>query len=407
MTLSRRGLLKISAAGALLPLAPGVRVAGAAPLGANNNIFVHIFLRDGMDGLQLVAPSEDGSFRDNRRRIAIRSEGLGAGFPIGSLDRVPFFLHPAAGQLKEMFNAGSLAIVHAAGMPSKSRSHFQSQTMMDMGTADNEQEPANGWLTRHLRAKTGDLGLFAATADITTGTSPLGGMAGIVPTGSLESLPYTVYPERGRLIAALNQGNAASAVAARHALDLVETVRARQDALPPRDWGLGNYTVSPFSESLRSLARVIKLGLGVETAAVDYRGVWDTHENIPLYFTQAVQDLSDSLFAFTDDLGPLMSRVTVVIMTEFGRRVEENASGGTDHGEASVMLALGAGVNGGKIYGQWPGLADAQLSGGDLHVTTDYRQVLAEALAKRAGQPAVEAVFPTITYAPLGIFRQA
>ena len=378
-----------------------------APLGAQNNILVHVFLRDGMDGLQLVAPAEDSSYRDNRRYIAVRSEGVGAGISIGTLDRVPFFLHPAARQLKTMFDNKALAIVHAAGVPTRSRSHFQSQSFADMGIADGEPEPTTGWLTRHLMTRPGDLGLFAATADITTGTTPLGGQTGVVPTGSLESLPYTVDPVRGRLIAALNQGNGASAQSARQTLDLVETIRTRTAALPPQFSDNANYTVSPFSEQLRSLARVIKLGLGVEIAAVDYRGVWDTHENIPVYFSNAVLDLSDSLFAFTDDLGPLMSRVTIVIMTEFGRRVEQNASNGTDHGEASVMLALGAGINGGKIYGQWPGLADSQLSGGDLHITTDYRQVLSEVLVKRMGQTAIDQVFPHVTYAPLGIAQKA
>lgn len=232
-------------------------------------------------------------------------------------------------------------------------------------------------------------------------------MAGVIPTGSLESLPLTVFPQRAQLIAALNGGNAASAQSARLTLDLITTIRQRSAALPPRSTANGNYTFGPLSEALKSLARVVQLDLGVEVAVVDYRGVWDTHQNIPQLFTNAVSELSNSLFAFTDDLGDIMKRVTVVVMTEFGRRVEENSNAGTDHGEASCVLALGAGINGGKIYGQWPGLAHTQLSGGDLHVTTDYRQVLSELLVKRMGQTSIGQVFPTIKYTPLGIAQQA
>jgi len=405
MTLTRRNIMALAAGAGLVPFAPGVQIAKAATPSAGNNILVFIYLRGGMDGLAMVAPAEDGIYRDNRRNSAVRSSGVNAGLPVGALDGTPFFLHPAARQLKLMYDNKSLAIVHAAGVPTTSRSHFESQALVDLGMASNEPTPGAGWLTRHLQTRPGALGDFSATTDSATGSSALVGAVGLIPTESLEYLPNSIDAQRGALIAAVNEGNSASAQAARRTVKLLDVIRDKTAKAPPAPTGNGSYTFGPLSQSLKPLARVLKLDLGVEVAVVDYPAVWDTHENILQFFTNATREFSDSLFAFTDDLGDLMSRVTIVAMTEFGRRVEENSNGGTDHGEASCMFALGAGVNGGKIYGQWPGLADTKLSGGDLKVTTDYRQVLSELLVKRMGQTSLDQVFPTIKYTPLGLAR--
>jgi uncharacterized protein (DUF1501 family) len=305
-----------------------------------------------------------------------------------------------------MYDTKSPASVHATGVPTTSRSHFESQALVDLGMASNESPPGGGWLTRHLKSRPGALGDFAATTDSATGSSALIGAPGLIPTDSLETLPISIDKQRAALIAAVNEGStAASAVAARHTIKLLDIVREKTAKVPLAPPGNGNYTYGALSQKLKPLARVLKFDLGVEVAVVDYPAVWDTHENILQYFTNATRELSDSLFAFADDLGAMMNRVTIVAMTEFGRRVEENSNGGTDHGEASCMLALGAGINGGKIYGQWPGLADTKASGGDLKVTTDYRQVLSELLVKRMSQTSIGQVFPTITYTPLGIAR--
>jgi uncharacterized protein (DUF1501 family) len=403
MTLTRRNMMAMAAGTGLVPLSSTLRVGLAAEPGAQNNIFVFLFLRGGMDGLQLVAPADDAGYRDNRGGIGVRSSGAGSGYHLGALDGVDFFMHPRARQLKQMFDDKTLAIVHAAGVPTESRSHFESQALVDCGSAAREPQQPSGWLGRHLRTRPGPLGDFAATADVTNARSALMGMGGVLPITSLEYLPNTVLADRASMIAAVNGGDSPVARSARQTLRVLETVRERTKGVPRVD--NPNYTALPLSRTLKDLARVIKFGLGLETAVVDY-GAWDTHENIPLFFNTAAGELSNALFAFTDDLGPeLMKRVTIVAATEFGRRVRENQNGGTDHGAASVMLALGAGVNGGRVYGQWPGLKDNQLDGGDLLVTTDYRQVLAEVLMKRMGQPAVENVFPTLAYKPLGLAR--
>ena len=402
MTLSRRNLLT-AAAGTLVPFAPGVNVSFGATPGAQNNVLVFLFLRFGMDGLQLLAPADDGTYRDKRRTIGLRGSADNSGRqPIGTLDRVPLYLNPQAGQLRLMYQNQTHAFIHAAGTPTGLRSHFEVKEMVDKGLADGDHDNATGWLARHLSTRTGTNGDFAATADVSVDTTALRGTPGTVPTSSLEGLGSQLTSDRAALIAAMNTADNAVAQSARLSLDTVAAVQRRSLSIPAQQ--NPNYTNGPLSQKLRPLARVLKLDLGVEIATVDFGG-WDHHDHELQYFSQQVQELSDALFAFTDDLGDAMKRVTVVAMTEFGRRVQENANGGTDHGAGSVMMVLGGGVNGGQIYGLWPGLADAQLDQGDLAVTTDYRRVLAEVLVKRQNQQQIASVFPTVPYAPLGIIR--
>jgi uncharacterized protein (DUF1501 family) len=274
--------------------------------------------------------------------------------------------------------------------------------MADKGMADNEHDPNSGWLARHLASSTNPSD-FPATADSVTSTSALNGAPGILPTGILQSLGLWVTTERAALIGTLNAGDSDIAQSTRKTLANIDMMRAHAPTAATVAAQDPNYTYGALSQKLQPLAAVLKLNLGIQLATVDFEG-WDHHENIITNFAQQARELSDALFAFTDDLGPdMMSRVTIVTMTEFGRRVQENASYGTDHGAGSVMLVLGGGVNGGQLYGQWPGLADDQLDGGDLRVTTDYRQVLGELLVKRQGQPAIQTVFPTVPYQPLGL----
>ncbi|MGE3334355.1 MAG: DUF1501 domain-containing protein [Rhodospirillaceae bacterium] len=403
MDISRRHFLG-SAAGAMVPLAGGVRVAFgqiAAP-----NILIVIFLRFGMDGLQLLAPADDPGYQDKRGNIGVKPSGFNPGRPLGILDGTQFFLHPQADQLRFMYADKSLAFVHAVGAPTRLRSHFEVQELVDQGSADNEPTTSSGWLTRHLATRNslntaGSSTRFIATSDSMLATSALRGAPGVIPANDLESFPISISPERAALLAALSAGNSGVARSTRETLDVVDAIRARGRALP-QETQL-NYTYGLLSQKLQPLARVLKLDLGIEAATVDFGG-WDHHDNLPMWFGIQVRELGDALFAFANDLGPLMQRVTIVAVTEFGRRVEENANMGTDHGAASVMMAMGAGVKGGRIYGQWPGLKEGDLDAGDLAVTTDYRQVLAEVLAKRQGQTDIARIFPHISYKPLGLF---
>lgn len=400
MDISRRTMLMLTG-GALMPWAPGVKVALGADVGVPRNILVYIFLRFGMDGLQLLAPADDAAYPEKRRSIGLTATGLNAAPALAKLDGLQFFLHPDASQMRQMFNDKKLAFIHAAGLPTQLRSHFEVREMVDRGIADGDVGVNNGWLARHLATRSGPASDFLATADSLIGTSPLRGTSGIVPMTELESLPYYIDNERSELMAALNRGNTPAAKSVQQTLKICQIVRERVATLPRTS--NPNYTFGNLSAKLQPLARAIKLNMGIEVATVDFGG-WDHHEYIQNNFSNSVEELSNALFAFTDDLGPaLMSRVTIAVQTEFGRRAYENATYGTDHGAASVMMVLGAGVAGGKIYGQWPGMRDNELDGGDLVVTTDSRSVLSEILVKRMSQERIASVFPSVAYKPLGI----
>ncbi|HEX6833316.1 MAG TPA: DUF1501 domain-containing protein, partial [Rudaea sp.] len=183
------------------------------------------------------------------------------------------------------------------------------------------------------------------------------------------------------------------------------------------NYGLSSIN-STFGTQLQNVAQLIKRNVGLRIATIDLGG-WDTHngQGTPKdggydYFGLQVQGLSDGLNQFYTDLasdpaGNYMQHVTVITVSEFGRRVHENDSGGTDHGYGTIMMALGASVNGGKVYGTFPGLGPDQLfEGADVNVTTDYRQVLSEAMIRRLGNPNIYYAFPGYSgYTPLGIFQ--
>jgi uncharacterized protein (DUF1501 family) len=402
MSLTRRDLLATAAAGGLLSVAPGLNVSFGAEAGSANEVLVFLFLRFGMDGLSLVSPADDANYHRHRPLIALNSSGPGAGLRLDTWDGVDFFMHPSAGQLRQMYRDKTLAIIHASGVPTENRSHFETQDMVGKGIADNEPVQPVGWLARHLLAKSAVRGDFEAVADGTGLTTSLDGLGGTLSFASLSTLGGSLYGNFATAIGAMHRGDSELELSVQKALRAAAVVRQKASTIPPS--ASGNYTYGPLSAVLRPLAQIVKLDIGVQVATADFGG-WDHHNFILNAFPQQARELSDSLFAFFDDLGPVAERVTVVAMTEFGRRVYENANNGTDHGAGSAMLVMGAGVNGGKFYGAWPGLRTADLDQGDLRITTDYRQVLAELLVKRQGQAAIGQVFPTVAYKPLGILR--
>jgi uncharacterized protein (DUF1501 family) len=209
-------------------------------------------------------------------------------------------------------------------------------------------------------------------------------------------------------LAGLYSGDDLLAGIGRETLRILETV----EQLDPQGYrpesGLPAYPASDFGAALRQVAMLVRAEVGLEVAAIDLGG-WDTH------FAQGASDglmaglladLAGGLSALHADLADSLSRLTVVVMTEFGRRVQENASLGTDHGHGSLMLLLGGNVEGGKVHGSWPGLSQGQLFGpGDLAVTTDYREVLAEVCRKRLNNPAADQIFPGFTPGRAGFVR--
>lgn len=448
--LTRRDLLKASSgAVALAGLPAGVRIALAA---TGSPLLVVVFLRGAADLLSLVAPSGNAEYQAARPTLAIPATGTGAGLPLtGALNGQSFRLHPAATGLAGLYDAGQLAIIHATGLLSTNRSHFQSQEMMERGYADAEAAPASGWLARHLSSSlvSGQVPIVAASAEAPMAL--LGEMRAVSMT-TPASFRVSGGQRNERVLARLAAGSGARAQVMRNTLDAVARITAAataaaaagadpvadedgmmmggmmspvSDAAPdpepevPDDFDMSragsmkadgplaaaaavNYGSGELAVALKTIADIAKAEIGLTVATADFGG-WDTHDAQAGRFSTQVTRLSQAVEALHADLAGLGDRLTVVVMSEFGRRLIENQNRGTDHGHGSVMLVSGAGIKGG-LFGTWPGLKAAALDQGlDLAITTDYRRVIAEILVKRANQTRIAEVFPTLTAGSLGL----
>ena len=402
MNLSRRDILRNATSGAAMAtIAPGLKVAFAQQAAPTKDILIVMFLRGAADGLQMVAPAGDANYISNRPTIRIQSTGTSAGIGVGSLGGVDFYLHPQATDLKTIYDSGKLAIVHAAGLRTDDRSHFECQERMELGANHNEATPSDGWIARHLKAMTTTHTTLGAVSLASNNPESLLGYSGAVAIASTSGFNVSGGTNNANVIRALNTGNTTKyASTSLQTLDAITTVQTNLATLPADNANYG-YPGGTLTNTLRSLATLIRLNVGLEVAHVDVGG-WDHHNNILSEMNTRMSDLSRSLGGFWREIAASQSRVTIVTMTEFGRRFRENASAGTDHGSGSVMFVMGGSVNGGKMYGTWPGLAANQLFNGDLDTTTDYRQVVSEVMAKRQGAKALNKIFPTVKYAPLG-----
>lgn len=406
MNLTRRSVISAAAGTAWAATSPRLNVALAA--GATSNIVVVVFLRGGSDSLQMVAPSGDANYIAARPNLRVPSSGPGAGLGLGSMASVDFYLHPSLPELKALYDAKKLAVVHATGVLTEDRSHFTCQDIMERGSADSEPGLSTGWLARHLNSiGSGTAALSAISVAPAINTALVGDAAATAIANTESFSARGGEPNSNVIRAIVAGGSTAYDAAARRTLDDVAAVQSALSAAGSTGRSTGaptnGYTNGELSSSLKSLAALIKANVGVVAATVDMGG-WDHHQALVAGYQERGTELSRSLNAFWSDLSGFQGRLTLVTMTEFGRRLQENANQGLDHGSASVMLAMGAGVNGGKLYGTWPGLAAQQLHGGDLKVTTDNRQVLAELVVKRHAESSVAAVFPTLKYAPVGVF---
>ncbi|MHB1204877.1 MAG: DUF1501 domain-containing protein [Rhodospirillaceae bacterium] len=416
MTISRRGLL--GGASAFVTLGGGLRVAlGAEPLpealggsgtntggatikpaAAGNPILVVIFCRFGQDGLQLVAPSGDANYIAARPTIRIQPN---TNMGLGTLDGVDMFFHPNMPELKTLYDANQLATVVAAGVPTNIRSHFEAQDMMERGGADGTALPDNGWLARHMASLGGNLPPLGTVAVSTNMPTSLMGDNQALAIPNPANFNVSGGTATSNVTRGLVRGTTDYEKRALETLDAITNVQTAFRALGTNTQT--GYTNGDLSTPLRSLATLIKMNVGVSVATIDMGG-WDHHQNLTAAFNGRATELSRSIAAFWNDIAAYQAQTTVVTMTEFGRRFQENANRGLDHGSASTMMVVGAGMNGGKVYGQWPGTAANQLYGGDLAVTTDYRTVLSEIMVKRHNETAIKAVFPNVPYNPLGLF---
>lgn len=402
MNLDRRDFCKFSALGAGA-LALHSRLAFGNGAG-NRDVIVCVFQRGGMDGLNAVVPYADANYETLRPTVHIPEPGAGQG---AALDLDGFFgLNPAAVALKSLYDAGDLAIVHATGGLHGDLSHFTAQALMERGVLAH-QPVFSGWLNRHLEI-IGPTVAFQAVGIGKAVAPALRGEAAVIGLGEIDNVALTTRSRRAAatpdLLKLLYTGADDLDRAAQQAFDAIDVL----DQADPGSYASENGAVYPdtsFGRQMREVAQLIKAGIGLEVACVDIGG-WDHHNQLNAALTPLLQQFAETLAAFHIDLGARMADITVLSMSEFGRRAYENGSAGTDHGIGGVMFAFGGGVNGGKVYGDWPGLASANLLDGNLSITTDYRSVLAELLVKRTGNGETDAVFPEFTDAgALDIFR--
>jgi len=402
---ARRLFLKSASLGFLavgLPPVFLVRAAGAQQIG-RGKVLVVVFQRGGMDGLNVVVPFKDRAYYSLRPNIAIAEPGSGAERAI-DLDGF-FALHPALAPLKSIYEKGHLAIVHAAGSPDNTRSHFDAQDYMELGTPGIKSTP-DGWLNRHLRETPRTDSPFRGVALTTQTPRALAGNAPVLTLSSIEEFRLrneNISPALRKLYAGspdplFRQG-------ANSLFDAMATLRSVESKIPA---GATNYPAGRFATALKQIARLIKANLGLELAFAEIEG-WDTHVNeggATGQLANRLKELGEGLAAFYQDLGDRLDDVLLVTMSEFGRTARENGNRGTDHGHANVMFAMGGRVRGGKVYGRWPGLAPEVLyEGRDLDLTTDFRTVCGEALARHLGQKDVSKVFPGFRASDqLGIF---
>jgi len=364
----------------------------------DRDVLVCIFQRGAADGLNSIVPYGDPAYAAKRPRIALPSPGE----PGGVIDLDGFFgLHPALAPIKPLYDAGRLAMVHATGIPHQSRSHFDAQALVE-GAVVSKTDLSEGWIGRHL-ATSQALYESAFRAVSISGNVPFS------LTGAEEPIAISGIQEfgLGELTGSTYQAllgdwyeegvpfsdPAQAAIAAMDELLVAD----------PSGYAAENGAAYPQSElgnKLSQAAQLIKSPLGTEVVCMDVGG-WDHHENLPNFLPQSLGDLAACLQAFDTDMGARMANITVLVQTEFGRRVADNAASGTDHGTASAAYLLGGGVNGGQVAGNWPGLGDDDLAlGEDLRIETDLRTVLAEMLRKRLGRIDTGQVFPGFTGQP-------
>lgn len=393
MSLTRRQFLQAaSAAGCFLPLS-GISQLACGASGRDAPLLLILFLRGGADGLHLVGPSADADYQAARPpELRVADSGDKAGLLLDrSLDpAAAFCLHPEAAALAELYRGQRLAIVHAVGLNDATRSHFVAQDLLERGIADEKRIGSvdNGWLSRALLTTRGMVPAYAATA-----ATPfsLRGMPATLVAPDLSAgvgLPWGA-PTASLLRSLAQAGNSPVHQAGLNALDVLAAVdralpKEGNKVAPYRPAGKASYDgAGDLTRSLTSVARLAKMDAGLAVACVDHGG-WDTHEGQQGRFANQVRQLSTGLAAFHEDMAAAGRPVVVLTMTEFGRRLRANRSGGTDHGHGACWLVSGDGVRGGAMYGKWPGLSAQKLDQGvDLAVTTDYRSVLAEVL--RAG----------------------
>ena len=377
---------------------------------ASGKKLVVLFQRGAADGLNIVVPYREKNYYALRPSIAIQPG------EVLDLDG-QFGLHPAMAPLLPLYQQGHLAVVHAVGSPDVTRSHFDAQDYMESGTP-GVKSTQDGWLNRALQAERLDPKLATAFRAVALGTQVPRTLQGRLPAVAVSNLQDFSVGGRGPAVSAASTAFQAmyagthDQILSGEGQETFEAVRMLKAADPAHYQPTPGviYPGTPFSNSLRQVAQLLKANLGVEAAFADI-GDWDTHQAQGATqgrLANRLREFSQGIAAFWQDMGQDAEHITLVTMSEFGRTARQNGTGGTDHGHGNVMFVLGGRIRGGKVYGQWPGLDDAQLNEGrDLAVTTDFRQVLAEAAYSSLGTRDLGSVFPGATLTPAQFLRFA
>jgi len=404
MSITRRTFLKNGAMAvvgtAAIPSFLTRAAWGAVEAGPNNKRLVVIFQRGAADGLNIVVPHAEPAYYAMRPSISIPRQQV--------IDLNGFFgLHPSLSPLKPLWDQRQLAIVHAAGSPDTTRSHFDAQDYMESGTP-GVKITSDGWLNRTLQSEPGTADSpFRAIALGTSLPRILSGKASAVAVSNVNGFAIaggnSAAPVGNTFEAMYDQS--VDSVLHGTGRETFEAVKMLKSADPQHYTPApgANYPKGRFGDALRQTAQLIKSNLGVQIAFTDIGG-WDHHVNEGAtdgQLANVLRDFSQSIAAFWTDLGPLTEDTVLVTMSEFGRTARENGNRGTDHGHANVMFVLGGPVRGGRVYGSWPGLDPSQLNDGrDLALTTDFRRVLGEAVSRHLGNRNLNAVFPGFENSP-------
>ena len=402
--------------------------AGAAPLwlqralyaadapSPRKKVLVAIFQRGAADGLNIVVPHAEKRYYEMRPTIAVPRPSRGLDQREDSaIDLDGFFgLHPALAPLKPIWDDGHLAIVHAAGSPDPTRSHFDAQDFMESATPGLKATP-DGWMNRAL-PRTEPSAHVSPVRAVAMGNVLPRAMRG--PSAAVAVQNLSDFQVRNAEASGAFQALYADSqdpmlhAAGRETFEAVALLQSIQKR-PYEPAAGANYPKGRFGDCLRQIAQLIKADVGVEMAFADVGG-WDHHVNevgpraSQGQLATRLADFGQSLAAFWLDLGDRRNDVALVTMSEFGRTARENGDRGTDHGHANCMFVMGGGVRGGKVYGKWPGLEQEQLyEARDLALTTDFRDVLGEMVKGQLGNQDLSRVFPGYVPRSRGILREA
>ncbi len=388
--------------------APGWLARAASVEGKKRKILVAIFQRGAADGLNIVIPFAETRYRELRPNLGLAAptrENNGTNAPNGAIDLDgQFALNPALRPLKALWDKRQLAIVEATGSPDSSRSHFDAQDYMESGTASKTL--GDGWLNRALPSGGEANSPLRAVSMTTQLPRILRGERNAIAIG--DSQQFNLGNQNATAILQKMYSASPDAQVGRTGKDTFEAMKLiasiNQGSFPNGFNGGG--PGGELDGELRQLARLIKADAGVEVAFAEIGG-WDHHGSENQQLNQLLNRFSNAISAFTQEMGDRMEDVVLVTMSEFGRTAAENGDAGTDHGHGSLMFVLGGPVQGGKVYGKWPGLEKEQLfEGRDLAVTTDYRSVLSELVRGHLGQQDLSRVFPGFTPGdPLGLLK--